>query len=88
MSSSSHKTSVPSGADHRQWPLQVHQHNYGWTVTYYSEDGHIKHLLTVDSQMEAMRRARNLVRAYRLSPVVLVIGSRGGARVNVEKLLH
>lgn len=88
MSSTPHKAIPPSGPDHRQWPLQIQLQSYGWSVTYYSPDGHIKHILTTDTKMQALRRARNLVRAYRLSPVVLVIANQGKSQVNVEKLLH
>jgi hypothetical protein len=88
MSTARNMTTTLSPSDVRKWPLQIHHQPYGWSVVYYNADGHIKHVLTVDSEMQALRAARNLVQAYKLPSRLLLTGPKGEKEIDVAKLLH
>lgn len=75
-------------ADPVRWPLQIRQSHYGWTVTVYNQDGHARHILTVDSEMEAYREARNLSKIYRVSVPAYAITFKGEMKVDLERLLR
>jgi hypothetical protein len=74
-------------ADPGQWPIQIRQSNYGWTVTCYNRDGHVKHVLTVHSEMEAYREAYNLAKSYQVANPVLINTYKGNRKVDLDKLL-
>lgn len=74
-------------ADPVRWPLQIRQTNYGWTVTVYNTDGHARHLLTADSEIEAYREAYNLAKIYRVGNPVLVTTVKGKRKVDLDQML-
>jgi len=74
-------------ADPASWPIQIRQTHYGWTVTCYNPDGHAKHILTANSEMEAYRAAYNLANIYRVETPILVNSFKGELKVDLNKLL-
>ena len=74
-------------ADPVKWPIQIRQSNYGWTVTCYNNDGHARHILTVNTEMEAYREAYSIAKTYRVGKPVLVTTDKGVRTVDLEKLL-
>lgn len=74
-------------ADPVRWPIQIRQAGFGWTVTCYNPDGHAKHILTANSEMEAYRAAYNLANIYRVENQILVNTLKGERRVDLSKLL-
>lgn len=74
-------------ADPARWPIQVRQAHYGWTVTCYNPDGHARHVLTADSEMEAYRAAYNMAKIYHVENQILVNTFKGELRVDLNRLL-
>ncbi len=69
--------------------LEVRQYDYGWNVTCFGEDGHVKHLLSADSEIQAFRSAHRLVHLYHLSGQILVaLQGRPEFLMDVERLMH
>lgn len=74
-------------ADPVRWPIQISQTNYGWTVTCYNKDGHVRHVLTANSEMEAYRAASSMAKIYRVDAQVLVNSFKGRLTVDLDRLL-
>ncbi|MGM0594382.1 MAG: hypothetical protein ACQETD_07595 [Pseudomonadota bacterium] len=85
-----HKPNNPAqlaDADPARWPIQIRQTHYGWTVTCYNSDGHARHILTADSEMEAYRAAYNMAKIYHIETPVLVNSFKGELRIDLNRLL-
>lgn len=74
-------------ADPSRWPIQIRQTPYGWTVTCYNSDGHIRHVTTAPSEMQAYRTAYNLAHSYKVNSQILVNTHKGELKINLDKLL-
>jgi len=74
-------------ADPSRWPIQIRQMPYGWTVTCYNSDGHIRHVTTSPSEMQAYRTAYNLAHRYQVEAQILVNTRKGEQKVDLNKLL-
>lgn len=74
-------------ADPSRWPIQIRQAPYGWTVTCYNSDGHIRHVTTAPSEMQAYRAAFNMAHSYNVDTQILVNSHKGELKVNLDKLL-
>lgn len=69
---------IPHDADtYTRWPLQVGAYSYGWTVTVYDHRGHVRHLATADSEIQAFRLARKMARTYHIESDILVRTPKG-----------
>ena len=71
-----------------RWPLQVHQYSYGWTITYFGPDGHVRHVATAGSEMEAYRLADRLAHIYHIRDTVLIHSNKGTFVRDLDKLMH
>ena len=74
-------------ADPIKWPLQIQQMGSGWTVACYNKDGHARHLASAENEMQALRTALNMARAYQLDKRVLVTSYEGVVEKSLDKIL-
>ncbi len=74
-------------ADPVKWPLQIQQLTAGWNVVCYNKDGHARHIASADNEMQALRTAMNMAKAYQLPKRVLVSGYEGVVEKDLEKLI-
>lgn len=69
--------------------LEIRQYDYGWNIVYYDVDGHVKHLLTAENEIQAFRAAHRLVHIYKLSGQARVaLLGRPEFLMDVERLMH
>jgi hypothetical protein len=87
MHNAHHDPARLADADPARWPIQIRQTPYGWTVTCYSADGHIRHVTTSPSEMQAYRAAYNMAHSYHVETQILVNTDKGELRIDLDKLL-
>lgn len=58
------------------YPLEVRQYPYGWQIAVFDGHGHVRHLVGAESESQAMRSARKLVRLYGIDGEVLIQTAR------------
>ena len=73
-------------ADPIRWPLQIQQVAGGWVVSCYNKDGHARHVANAENEMQAMRTAMNMARAYHLEHKVLLTSNEGVVEKDLDKL--
>jgi len=66
--------------------LTISEHDYGWTVVYTDESGHVRHLVSEDSELRAFRSARKVAHIYNLHGKVRVETARGTLYYDIDKL--
>lgn len=68
--------------------IEVCQYDYGWTIGYHGPDGHVRHTLTAQAEIEAMRSAARLAKTYHVSNQVIVRSFNGEFLLDVDHLMH
>lgn len=69
-------------------PLEIRQYPYGWTVTCVDDVGHVRHVATADTEIQAYRAARKLAGIYQLHGRARVITPRGDYFIDVAPERH
>ena len=74
-------------ADPTKWPLQIQQIPSGWTITCYNKDGHARHIASAENEMQALRTALSMAKAYHLERRVLLTSDDGVVEKDLSKLI-
>lgn len=86
MTDADQRDDSPEAHSYVRWPLQLARFSYGWTVTVYDAKGHVRHLASAESEVQALRVARRLVRVYHIQNDILVRTSKGNFVYPISKL--
>ena len=87
MTGVSHKSSTYTKADPLKWPIQIQQTPFGWSITCYNPDGHARHIASAENEMQALRTALNMSRAYHTSKKVLLTSADGAVEKDLDRLI-
>lgn len=69
-------------------PLEIRQYPYGWTITCFDGTGHVRHVATADTEIQAYRAARKLAAIYHLHGRARVSTPRGDYFIEVAPEHH
>lgn len=73
----------------KRYPIEIREYDYGWVITYFDQNGRVKHVISAESEIQAFRAAHRMVHNYRLSGDALVcFGGKGCFVYNIEKLMR
>jgi phosphoketolase len=74
-------------ADPIKWPIQIQQTPYGWTVTCFNSDGHARHIASAENEMQALRSALNMAKAYHYPKRALLSSEAGSVEKDLDRLV-
>ena len=79
---------APRSALEARSPLHIEQYDFGWEVTFYGPDRHIKYVAEADSEIQAYRTAHQVAQMFNYQGEVYIRTVKREYLHDIASLMH